>query len=292
MRVAVTFDVDVTDYIGTSLFLEEVSEAFPQVRDLLAATPQIRTTWFVRLDRHLETVAGAANCLFVRHQSEFDWLRAGGHELGWHHHGYRRDGARWVQDTDAHRIAQDIAYYGAMARSMGLLCARMGWGFHSDATMHAVADLGFAVDSSAIPRPRYPWEASVKDWEGTPLLPYHPSRCDYRTPGSGPSALGILEVPMTVTAVAAPGDSETVLRYLNLAYRPDIFATAFRQCQDLPLVVTVTHPYELLLERLGRSHALIAGNLTALRENLHFLASQTGVEFVTLSMLSHSVGRP
>jgi hypothetical protein len=97
---------------------------------------------------------------------------------------------------------------------------------------------------------------------------------------------------MTVTAVAAPGDSETVLRCLNLAYRPGVFATAFRQCQDLPLVVTVTHPYELLLQRLGRSHALIAGNLTALRQNLHFLASQTGVEFVTLSMLSHSVGRP
>ena len=155
--------------------------------------------------------------------------------------------------------------YAPVARSLGMRAARMGWAFQTNDTLRALAEAGFAVDSSAIPRPVYPWDRGAKDWSTTPTRAYRPSIADYRIPGS--PALPILELPMSVAVVRAPYDSGEVVRYLNPAYRPEALAPVLRGWFDThDDAVLVTHPHELY-DRVT-THGLMASSAEAFEENV------------------------
>ena len=171
----------------------------------------------------------------------------------------------------------------------GLKVVRMGWGFHTNTTMRAVADAGFSIDSSAIPRPTYEWDLSVKDWTRTPLHPYRPSARDYRVPGQ--PEIGLLEVPMSVGVIAAPYDTQPVMRYINPAFHQAAVGTAldtwFSRFNHL---VTVTHPYETVG---GASHALIAHDPVTFERNVEAIErlaerDRRPLSFQTLSRFSAS----
>ena len=67
MKVVVTFDVDMTDYIHQRT-LEEMEVSFELLKRCLADFPEVRTTWFLRIDRWMEAVFGRADYLFVEHR--------------------------------------------------------------------------------------------------------------------------------------------------------------------------------------------------------------------------------
>lgn len=283
-RACVTFDVDLVDYGGTGEPIDELAAAWPAIRAVFDRHPHWTATWCVRLDDQIGFALGDPAALFERHAGTIAELRARGHELAWHPHAYvrRRDG-RWEQNIDDGAVAEEVARLAPLAAAHHLRVVRMGWGFHSNLTMRAVADAGFAVDSSAIPRPRYAWETSRKDWTITPRTPYRPSVDDYRVPG--PPSLPLLEIPMSVAAVAAPYDDGVVLRYLNPAFHSGLWSPALEGWLDEhDHVVTVTHPYELLP---GRSHGLIAYDPRAFEINVCDIerrAQRAGtVRFMTLS---------
>jgi hypothetical protein len=76
----------------------------------------------------------------------------------------------------------------------------MGWGYHNDRTVQALADLGITVDCSAAPGFRTLAHSArpdnLFDWRTTPAVPYRPSRADYRRPAAGQEqASRLLEVP-------------------------------------------------------------------------------------------------
>jgi hypothetical protein len=277
-KVAVTFDVDFTDYESGGN-LDELEVVFEGIVAVLKSFPAIKTTWFIRIDAQIEEVYGRAEHILEKHIDKMNWLQQNGHELGWHHHAYKLESGRWIQDIDDDAVLQGLEKYGKIAREQGMSVARMGWGYMTNKQMNLLDGLGFVVDSSAIPRPKYQWELSIKDWSNTPYNAYHPSKEDYRI--GGKPSLQIWEVPMSVAPISAITDTEEgVLRYLNPAYHNDVFRSGVEQSLGKDQLVTISHPYEFIASE--KQHPLMAYSLVSLQENLKFL-SASFTNFVTIS---------
>ncbi len=100
----------------------------------------------------------------------------------------------------------------------------MGWGRRANATLRELAALGFQLDSSATPRPRYRRSPRRYGIGARPdrILP-HPSVRDYRT--AGEPALGLLEMPITTVPLPRATDTCRVFkRYIGLSYKEPLSA--------------------------------------------------------------------
>jgi hypothetical protein len=286
IRICLTFDVDLVDHVDGSPREAELAEMVPEIARRLAACGAGPATWFVRLDRQIEALHGRPDHAFTRHAGVLADLAAGGHEIGWHPHIYARCGDAWEQCLDEAVIANELRACAPLAHRHGLRAVRMGWGFHTNATMRLLPELGFHIDSSALPRPPYAWETTRKDWTGAPQHPYAPSVADYRRPAR--PALDLLEIPVTALPVAASYDREPVLRYANPAFRTAALQEPLAAwLAEHDHLVTVTHPYELF-PRQGGGHELLSFGLEALDASLDLVraiaaARGTKVTFGTLS---------
>lgn len=279
--VCLTFDVDYTDYYSGNEY-DEMSLVFPLIQKVLLEFPQIKTTWFIRIDSQIEALFGQADHLFVKHKKEIQWLKENGHEIGWHHHSYKRTGIHWQQETEENIIEHQLLSYGKIAKQYDLSSTRMGWGFHTNKTMQRLSDLGFKTDSSAIPRPNYKWETTKKDWSITPQHPYFPSVNDYRR--SDLKSLPILEVPISTVQLSAEGDTEaTMMRYVNPAYYYEKFSEAVGRLTT-DCLIAITHPYELV--KTGTSSSLISFKLDEFKRNLIYLMEK-GCSFITIDAYSN-----
>ena len=169
-----------------------------------------------------------------------------------------------MQEWDEARLLEQLRRHGEHARRLGLRAARMGWGQHTNATLRELAALGFELDSSAIPRPRYAWETTpLRDWSTTGQDPYCPSVSDYRT--AGEPALGLLEIPISTVPLARLTDTVPgVKRYISLTYEEQVFREALARCRNRGTVL-ITHPYELLPHASGQA---AAGGMERLARNL------------------------
>jgi hypothetical protein len=287
-RLCVTLDLDFMDYVSNKELDTELQEAWPALSALLDAGRGRKATWFVRMDDQVAATHGRADYFFHAYSAEINALQRAGHEIGWHPHSYRRSGKQWVQNTDVPSVLQELRKHAPRARELGLVSVRMGWGFQSNEIMKFFSDVGFEVDSSAIPRARYSWEGSQKDWTGAPLIPYRPSQADYRKPGE--PAWTLVELPISTAPMRAPYDQEAVDRYFNLAFHPAIFRPALDVWMaEHSHLVTVTHPYELLPG--ATPHGLLSFNAAAAEENLCAIeanAKRRGkiVRYITASTLS------
>jgi hypothetical protein len=286
--ICITFDVDFVMHDEGGIPINEFEAVFPSIFSILSKKPHWKSTWFIRLDGQMEALYGKADYVFSRHQEEISELQQHGHEIGWHAHCYVLVDGQWKQNINVTSILNELKKYAPLALSYEMRSVRMGWGFHKNETLGLLSNLGFLVDSSAIPRPAYRWEETIKDWNGTPSLPYFPSKLDYRIPGE--PFLSILEVPMSVTHIQSPSDNEQVLRYINLAYHPDVLKEPMELwIAKHSCLITVTHPYELL--RRKKNHDLLAFDPDALEQNLLAIdefAEKKGisVSFRTLSELA------
>jgi hypothetical protein len=282
VKLCLTLDLDFENYF-TLKQLDEFDGSFDFLKKILSEF-SFKTTWYIRIDSQIEKIYGSSDFIFRRHKEKILWLQNKGHEIGWHHHAYKFEENQWKQNTDTKQNCEDILKYGEIAKDYGLISARMGWGFHTNETIYLLDKMGFSSDSSAIPRPRYEWEMSIKDWHSTPQFPYQPDKNDYRIPGK--DSLTLFEIPMTTTQVPSPIDTETVLRYLNPAYYHTAFKDAFDKVKSHDTVVLICHPYEIFSKNM--KHPLLAFCEKEFRQNLIYLVQQ-GVERQTISQLVHSL---
>jgi hypothetical protein len=284
LKICVTFDVDFTDYLTDGKSdIDEFESIFPSILSVLEKEKGFKATWFIRLDSQLEALYGQPDYILHRYGKELDCLSLAGHEIGWHPHFYVKGEGGWRQNLEAAKIMDELIQYTPLAQSYGMKSVRMGWGFHTNETMRLLADLRFLIDSSAIPRPRYRWEESEKDWTLTPVVPYFPSESDYRVPGK--PGLPILEIPMSVAPIKAPYDTEQVMRYINLAYHPDLLRGPLEYwLREYSHLITVTHPYELFSK--GESHGLLAFDLRAFEQNLQMIKAIAGEKGISVSFLT------
>lgn len=276
--IYITFDVDYVDYHSNGL-LDELETVFPIIKSFLEKNSFIKTTWFIRIDGQIEQLYGSADHIYTKHIDKIKWLLNHGHVVGWHHHSYLvSKTGDWLQNTDEDSVAIQLKKFGSLARQKGMKICRMGWGFHTNRTMQIVDELGFILDSSAIPRPNYKWESSVKDWETTSLDWYYPSKLDYRI--AGKEHYSILEIPMTTTIISTPSDTEeNVIRYINPAYHETFFRKALYSLGSLDKLITITHPYELIPNK-GK-HSLLSFDFCAFENNIKH-AANLGYSFHSL----------
>lgn len=283
--MAVTFDVDLVDYGSGAPCEDEFALCLQLIEASRLGHPDFLATVFLRLDREIGRRHGAPDSLFDQFQPQICGLRQAGHEIAWHPHVY--DTERQSQCTDPELVLEEIGALCPLARDRGLETVRIGGGFQTNALLATLERAGFRTDSSAIPRPRYPWDLSIKDWTETPQHPYFPSCADYRVPGR--PARGILEVPMTTAPVVAPYDERPVLRYLNLAFHKAPLTAAIRTALARPApLVTITHPYEAF--PVGRNHGLLAHDPAVFAGNLDLLVHQVEAigrraQFVTIGQV-------
>jgi hypothetical protein len=221
----------------------------------------VAATWFVRADRHLAIDGGDA---LAAHAAFGDFLRVRrdrGDTIGWMPQVYSaRGGPPDRADLDATCARLRDAGWDARA-------VRMGGLFHDDATMAALDRLGVEVDCSALPGRRKDDGGWRLDWTPTPDRAYHPSRGDYRVPGA--PALDLVELPLSMVAIAAPYDTAPLPRYFNPAMHPALLAPVLAElAARTDYVQCVLHPDELRPPGPAGGHPLIAHSPDACLETL------------------------
>lgn len=288
-KVFLTIDLDMVNYTDREWdFFDEMDFAFAPVYDVLDRLG-VPATWFVRIDKQIAEVYGDSRYLFTQHARELARLRESGHQLGWHYHAYRRCDGKWVQNLDEAQICDELLRYGEQAMHEGLRMSRMGWGYHTQATMECIDGMGISADSSAIPRPAYPWTMTLCNWERTGQAPYHPSRNDFQTESPCRAEnLRLLEIPMTTAVVHAPSDEQQVVRYINAAYKHEVFWKAVNSIADANACVLILHPYECVPQN-NAAHALLSFDIGQMESNLRCLLEK-GACFAVLNEFCEDAG--
>lgn len=249
----------------------------------------IRFTFFVRADNQIGEVFGKQDHFLTMHKEALAKAAREGHEIGWHPHMYRREVKSWTLETDDERLTANLAEaHKCFSKHYEAYSARMGEGFHSNASMRAFDSLGIKADSTALPGRKRDDAHRKFDWTGTPDHPYHPSRADYREPGE--DHLDILEVPMTMAPMMASYDKEPLRRYVNLSFRGEVLWPAL-DClvRSSPIIVAITHPFELVHSR-GK-HGLISFDIKVARKNIEHILERCRAEnrnytFATVSQIA------
>ena len=265
-KAAVTIDLDLVDHLNGG-DVDEMEQAFPFFQQFCMENPWLKTTWFIRIDDQMQQRFGNPDYIFTAHADKLKWLTNNGHELGWHFHSYRNTEGKWKQNTDEIEVAQELVNHYPAAQKYGLRLLRMGWTYHTNMTMKTINKFDLDADCSAMPRPGYAWEISLRNWENTPVAPYFPSISDYRKPGN--PCYGIPEFPLTVMPIEAPYDTEPgVLRYLNPCYHSNIFEKALNAFSGDQLNL-ICHPYEFL--PASKPHDMLSFNASVFAGNLKYL---------------------
>ncbi len=245
-----------------------VEEGIPTiVRELEGYTDShghaIRYTWFVRCDKQLEALFGDPAYLFGRYQALWKQRGSRGDEVAWHPHLYEHD---LTVLHDELRLIDDLRECFHAARSTGfpITTSRMGRAFCSNGLVRTLEDLGLQIDSTALPGRKRTDQYNAIDWENTPQHPYHPSKRDYRVPGT--EALRLLEVPMSMIETKATYDAHPLRRYVNLTFKNDVVRDSLRKYLGTSdLLVTIMHPAEVLpIQR----HPLLSFTIDDVKRNL------------------------
>ena len=288
LSVYVTIDVD-PDYVNASGDRSSLSwqclDLMPKILEEFE-TRGIPLTLFLRADHQIRDMMGGFLGLYEKASELWNAASARGHELAWHPHLYRREGNSYAPLRDPAACAEQLDECGeALARSgLGLSSVRIGEAWHSAATMIKLDELGFEVDSTAVPGRKRADTLRSFDWEPTTNSPYHPSRGDYRVSGQAP--LNILEVPMTTSPIQTSYDAAPIRRYLNPTFRRELFSDALRNLRsaepaaEVQTIVVIFHPDELL-DRPGNdlhdySWEGFAANLDLLTQTLDASHSDHG----------------
>lgn len=268
-----TFDLDYANYTQDHWALIDEFNIVENVLLPYLDAENIKATWFVRIDKKIGLDFGSPDALFKTHAKTIEKLRLGGHDIAWHLHSYIQDQGKWKQNCNEDTILQEMTEMLPLVKQYNLDIFRMGWAFMTNNIMAFLADNNFKIESSAIPRPSYPWDMTQKDWEISTHAKYYPSKTDYRIP-SPTSALPILEIPMSTFPIPSPTDQETgIIRYCNFSFFNDALKEPLKTwIQNNHSLITISHPYEFVK---GNKHALISFSFDEFKKNIQSLKSIT-----------------
>lgn len=252
-------------------------------------------TWFVRCDGQLKSQYKDSAYLLNHYSYWWEERIKVGDDIQWHAHLYSYKKGIWSQEVNIISQRYDILEGKKVFEKFGIFpsAIRIGESYHSNELMNFLDDLGLRADCTSIPGRKRLDNEKLLNWELTPNLPYHPSRLDYRI--SGNEHLKIWEIPMNTVLTQVSYDKNPLLRYVNLAFHPGILNDGLRTfiCNH-NILVSITHPYELLTEFFSDSkmdsHPLLAFNPEAIVNNIKTIfkiAFEVGkkIRFVTIKEL-------
>lgn len=264
-KCAVTIDVDlVSDSDDISNDRSRFQKELWAIREILMEVPDVKVTAFIRVDAGVEQKYGNCMWFFKEYEEELRWMRQNGHQLGWHLHSL------WPLHNHEESVLEEIKRFSKYAQQLGIVDTfRIGNSIMSNRVMGFLESVGVRYECSALPRPHYPWIRDDIDWAKTPQECYFPSKNDYRNRGQ---KRGILEIPMSTATIPASYDSYSdILRYINPAYKAEVFLRAVEQIQrDFTVIF---HPHEMV-DCIGTPHELLSYSAETLKRNLICLAEK------------------
>jgi hypothetical protein len=180
------------------------------------AMPEIPLTWYVRADGQLENAYGSLSYLLDKYADFWREALKRGDELGWHPHLYTspNDGSAPQIITESAAAVAELSRIWASIKDSPLPMPsfRMGEAWHTSETLNLIEQLGFTVDSTAIPNRDDSASGHPRNWKDAPNQPYYPQKEDIRKAGE---KRPLLEVPMNSWNFQAPYDKAPKLRYMN-----------------------------------------------------------------------------
>jgi hypothetical protein len=242
-KFALTFDIDFVSDPFSRDFFDEIELLAPTLIHSLKDLGDIRSTWFVSIDRRVESSTGTADFAFKYHKNFIETTKESNVVLGWHFHPYHQslDGS-WVSPTSRKGAFKDFRKYAELARGLGLSHSRIGWGAFSNEILTDLIDVGFTIDSTCIARPRYPWIPRITDWSSRNNDCYYPSQTNYLDQDDLQTSLR--EVPISTFEFTKPTDTiKSVKRYFNISDKHSQFKKMVED-SGLSKIVSVSHPYE------------------------------------------------
>jgi len=246
----------------------------------------IPVSWFIRCDDSIAAKFGYHYGLLSALDTFIDRRRKLGDEFGVHPHLYQINNGTWSKqshpDAQYEQIIRSASGWAEYFTTPPTL-SRIGESTMSPAIARALSEVGICFDSTALPS-RYRLDNDFNiDWRGTPLTPYFPSREDYRYPCADLDATWpFLEIPFTMLPIKTVYDRESLLRYFNLAFEPELVARALHQVALQTPLVTILHPHEITVG--GAKGQLVSFERSSLRENITTLqASARELHFKRIS---------
>lgn len=308
LAVAVTIDTDSDAYFGDpnarqtdktilgwnglEIGKHLVAGAVARASDELGV--EVPLTWFVRCDRQIDVQFGSAGFLL---ETYADWWRSRidtGDEIQWHAHLYRRIEDRWVQETDPGLLREDLELGRSAIQAAGHRPSviRVGEAYGTNQLMDVIESLGVRADSSCLPKRHRVDDEKTIDWKTSPNRPYHPSVDDYRREEPRPRRR-IWEIPLNTIPTRVSYDREPIPRYVNPAFHPGVIDAGLADfITDNSILVTISHPFELVREHLrgAEEHPLLSFDPEAMVKNLRAIvraaeAAGKTPRFVTMNRL-------
>lgn len=270
-EVAVTFDFDFINKEGNDKSRDEIEEFWPLFKEITGRFTEIKTTWFIRIDKHIEHFFGKADYFFLKHFDKIAWLSENGHDIGWHFHSFIKQGQRFVSNNNEDLLSEELKKMHETIQKYGLNILRMGFGFHTNKTLETISNLGLKYDSSALPGMTRNSNKTNADWSVTRAFPYFPSKEDYRKDGI--NKYTVLEIPVSTVAHEDRQKNRAWKIYpLNPAYDPAIFRLLLLKTESENSINTLTHPFEII--KGSKTNKLIVKGIENFCENLEHLKDQ------------------
>jgi len=278
-EIYLTFDIDFTNYVENKYF-DEFILFFNQVKKIRQYHKNFVATVFIRVDFQTKYIFGKEDFFLNNYHDEIKYLKSLGFKFGWHFHSHKFENGKWLIESNEKNYLNGIKRYSEIALHYELEICRMGWGFHTDKSIKLIDNLGFRIDSSAIPRPNYKWSNNLTDWSESSTSWYYPSKKNFRVQGL--NNYKVLEVPITTSIIEHKNDTKkNVVRYINPAYEKKCFIDLFYKNKFLNKIVSITHPYEISEINHPSYNGILSFSIDNFLSNLNFLDSM-GYEFKVL----------
>lgn len=261
-KLAVTFDFDFIGANGKGKHRDEIAEFKLIFEGLEKELSNFKSTWFIRIDEHIQQYYNNATYFFEKHIDYLDALKSRGHEIGWHFHSFVKEENKYEINFNEKIICKELVELYPVTKKYNLNLIRMGFGYHSNLTMNCINDLGIAYDSSALPDKKALGQ-NKSDWAETGLEPYFPSKNNYKI-AEAKSALNVLEIPISTING----------NYLNPTESSQEFFGKLELMTHLNSINTLTHPFELINN---------AEKLNNFKNNLQKLQNENAYLFTTIT---------
>lgn len=261
-KLAVTFDFDFIGANGKWKHRDEIEEFKIIFEKLEKEISEFKTTWFIRIDKHILHYFNRSDYFFEKHLNYLEELKNRGHEIGWHFHSFVKENNKFEINFEETSICEALNELYPLVKKYNLNLLRMGFGYHTNLTMNCINALGITYDSSALPGKKV-LNRNKSDWDETLMSAYFPSKNNYKI-AEAKSALNILEIPISTING----------NYLNPTESSQEFFGKLELMTHLNNINTLTHPFELINN---------AEKLNNFKNNLQKIQNENDYLFSTLT---------
>ncbi len=249
---------------------------------------KIPVTWFFRCDDSVAHSLGCEEGLLIYLQDFIKRRKLLGDAFGLHPHFYKqldKNSAVWgVETTPEGQRALILRAAKAWKRFFNEppKLSRMGEAIMSLAIAETLDEIGIDLDSTSLSGRERKGDGFFVNWLDAPHKSYKPCKQNYCKEATQTiSSFQFTEAPFSMLPLHASYDKEPLLRYLNLAYHPEIVKKGLPFLTNKKSVITILHHHEIDAKR--EPGPLLTFQIDSVEKNIRNIISELGeIRFCTL----------